>query len=70
MVGKSDKGRKDSLRLQKLLAAPAKPTATEAGEVNALVIGIGPGLAVSISKAPFVTSAVRSLWCRATKFLS
>jgi ribosome biogenesis GTPase / thiamine phosphate phosphatase len=27
-----------------ILAAQAKPTATEAGEVNALVIGIGPGL--------------------------
>jgi ribosome biogenesis GTPase len=40
----SQKGRKDSLRLQKLLAAQAKPTATEAGEVNALVIGLGPGL--------------------------
>src|SRR5580698_4395807 len=40
----ADKGRKESLRRQKLLAAQAKPTATEAGEVNALVIGIGPGL--------------------------
>src|SRR5580704_12439014 len=40
----ADKGRKESLRRQKLLAAQAKPTATEAGEVNALVIGIGPGI--------------------------
>src|ERR1700728_1576711 len=40
----ADKGRKESLQRQKLLAAQAKPTATEAGEVNALVIGIGPGL--------------------------
>lgn len=40
----NDKSRKDSLRRQKLLAAQAKPTATEAGEVNALVIGLGPGL--------------------------
>jgi len=39
-----DKSRKDLLRRQKLLAAQAKPTATEAGELNALVIGIGPGL--------------------------
>jgi ribosome biogenesis GTPase len=39
-----DKGRKISLRRQKLLAAQAKPTATEAGELNALVIGVGPGL--------------------------
>jgi ribosome biogenesis GTPase len=39
-----DKARKELLRRQKLLAAQAKPTATEAGEVNALVIGIGPGL--------------------------
>src|SRR5580704_5208262 len=39
-----DKGRKESLRRQKLMAAQAKPTAAEAGEVNALVIGIGPGL--------------------------
>ena len=31
-------------RRQKLLAAQAKPTATEAGEINALVIGVGPGL--------------------------
>ena len=40
----ADKGRKESMRRQKLLAAQAKPTATEAGEVNAVVIGIGPGL--------------------------
>ncbi len=40
----ADKARKESLRRQKLLAAQAKPTATEEGEVNALVIGIGPGL--------------------------
>jgi ribosome biogenesis GTPase / thiamine phosphate phosphatase len=40
----ADKARKESLRRQRLLAAQAKPTATEAGEVNALVIGIGPGL--------------------------
>jgi ribosome biogenesis GTPase / thiamine phosphate phosphatase len=39
-----DKGRKDAVRREKLLAAQAKPTATEAGEVNALVIGVGPGL--------------------------
>jgi ribosome biogenesis GTPase / thiamine phosphate phosphatase len=39
-----DKARKDAVRRQRLLAAQAKPTATEAGEVNALVIGIGPGL--------------------------
>lgn len=39
-----DKARKAAVRRQKLLAAQAKPTATEAGEVNALVIGIGPGL--------------------------
>ena len=39
-----DKARKDKVRLQRLLAAQAKPTATEAGEVNALVIGVGPGL--------------------------
>jgi ribosome biogenesis GTPase len=39
-----DKKRKESLRLQKVLAAQARPTATEAGEVNALVVGIGPGL--------------------------
>lgn len=41
---KVDKAHKELLRSQKLLAAQAKPTATEAGEVNALVIGIGPGL--------------------------
>jgi len=41
---KDDKGRKESVRRQKVLAAQAKPTATEAGEVNALVIGIGPGV--------------------------
>src|SRR3954469_9063257 len=40
----ADRSRKESTRRQKLLAAQAKPTATEAGEVNALVIGIGPGL--------------------------
>src|ERR1700729_2758550 len=40
----ADKGRKELPRRQKLFAAQAKPTATEAGEVNALVIGIGPGL--------------------------
>lgn len=40
----ADKARKDAVRRQKLLAAQAKPTATEAGEVNALVIGVGPGL--------------------------
>ena len=40
----SDKGRKDSLRRQKLLAAQARPIATEPGERNALVIGVGPGL--------------------------
>lgn len=40
----SNKDRKDSLRLQKLLAAQARPTATEPGELNALVIGVGPGL--------------------------
>jgi ribosome biogenesis GTPase / thiamine phosphate phosphatase len=39
-----DKARKDAVRRQKVLAAQAKPTATEAGEVNALVIGVGPGL--------------------------
>jgi ribosome biogenesis GTPase len=38
------KARKEAVRLQKLQAAQAKPTATEAGEVNALVIGIGPGI--------------------------
>ena len=32
------------MRRQKLEAAQAKPTATEAGELNALVIGIGPGI--------------------------
>ena len=32
------------MRRQKLDAAQAKPTATEAGELNALVIGIGPGI--------------------------
>jgi ribosome biogenesis GTPase len=40
----SGKSRKDSLRREKVLAAQAKPTATEAGEVNGLVIGIGPGI--------------------------
>src|ERR1700685_2254894 len=40
----ADKGRKESLRRQRLLAAQAKPSATEPGEVNALVIGVGPGL--------------------------
>src|SRR3954454_20661889 len=40
----ADKSRKESKRRQKLLAAQAKRTATEAGEVNALVVGIGPGL--------------------------
>jgi putative ribosome biogenesis GTPase RsgA len=39
-----DKGRKDAVRREKLLAAQAKPTATEAGEVNTIVIGVGPGL--------------------------
>ena len=39
-----DKARKVAVRRQRLLAAQAKPTATEAGEVNALVIGVGPGL--------------------------
>jgi ribosome biogenesis GTPase len=39
-----DKVRKDALRRRRLLAAQAKPTATEAGEVNALVIGVGPGI--------------------------
>jgi ribosome biogenesis GTPase len=39
-----DKAKKEAVRRQRLLAAQAKPTATEAGEVNALVIGIGPGL--------------------------
>jgi hypothetical protein len=34
---KADRSRKESMRRQKLLAAQAKPTATEAGEVNALV---------------------------------
>ena len=41
---RADKARKEALRRQKLLAAQAKPTATEAGEVNGLVIGIGPGI--------------------------
>ena len=40
----ADKARKESARRLKLLAAQARPTATEAGEVNALVIGIGPGI--------------------------
>jgi ribosome biogenesis GTPase len=40
----SDKARKLAVRRQRLLAAQAKPTATEAGEVNALVIGIGPAI--------------------------
>jgi ribosome biogenesis GTPase len=39
-----DKARKNAVRRQRLLAAQAKPTATEAGEVNTVVIGIGPGL--------------------------
>jgi hypothetical protein len=39
-----DKGRKDSLRRQKPLAAQARRTATEPGELNSLVIGVGPGL--------------------------
>src|ERR1700683_4819334 len=39
-----DKAKKEAVRRQRLLAAQAKPTATEAGEVNALVIGLGPGL--------------------------
>jgi ribosome biogenesis GTPase len=39
-----DKSRRVSQRRERLLAAQAKPTATEPGEVNALVIGIGPGL--------------------------
>lgn len=39
-----DKAKKEAVRLQRLLAAQAKPTATEEGERNALVIGIGPGL--------------------------
>ena len=43
-MGERSKGQKQSVRLQKLLAAQAKPTATDAGEVNALVIGLGPGL--------------------------
>src|ERR1700691_2987378 len=43
-MGERDKPRKDAVRRQRLLAAQAKPTATEAGEVNALVIGLGPGL--------------------------
>jgi ribosome biogenesis GTPase len=43
-VRATDKARKESQRRQKLLAAQAKPTATEVGEVNALVIGIGPGI--------------------------
>ena len=40
----NEKGRKQSLRLQKLQAAQAKPTATDVGERNALVIGLGPGI--------------------------
>lgn len=40
----SDKIRKEALRRGKVLAAQAKPTATEPGEVNGLVIGIGPGI--------------------------
>jgi len=40
----TDKVRKASARLQKLEAAQARPTATEVGEVNAQVIGIGPGV--------------------------
>lgn len=43
-MSKTAKNQKTSLRRQKILAAQAKPTATEAGEVNALVIGIGPGI--------------------------
>src|SRR6202167_5785413 len=39
-----DKARKDAVRRKRVLAAQAKPTATEAGEVNTLVIGVGPGL--------------------------
>src|SRR5438094_417300 len=39
-----DKARKASARRGKVLAAQARPTATEGGEVSALVIGIGPGL--------------------------
>ena len=39
-----DKARKEAVRRKRLLAAQAKPTATEAGEVNTLVIGVGPGL--------------------------
>src|SRR5580693_3662526 len=31
-------------RLDKLLAAKAKPKATEPGEADALVIGLGPGM--------------------------
>ncbi len=41
---KNDSDRKDLVRRQKLIAAQARPVATEAGEVNAIVIGIGPGL--------------------------
>src|ERR1700691_3027648 len=39
-----DKARKDAVRRKRVLAAQAKPSATEAGEVNALVIGVGPGI--------------------------
>jgi ribosome biogenesis GTPase len=44
LMRQGDRARKDAVRRQRLLAAQAKPTATEAGEVNALVIGVGPGL--------------------------
>ena len=40
----NDKARRASARRERVLAAQAKPTATEAGEVDALVIGIGPGI--------------------------
>ena len=39
-----DKSRKASQRRERLVAAQARPIATEPGEQNALVIGIGPGL--------------------------
>ncbi|MCU1324798.1 MAG: rsgA [Bryobacterales bacterium] len=38
------KAKKENVRRQRLLAAQANPTATEEGERNALVIGLGPGL--------------------------
>ena len=61
-VSAADRARKESLRRQKLLAAQAKPTATEAGEVNALVIGIGPGLcSVDIEGVRFAMFAATSL---------